>query len=64
MVPKKLKDRERFIQPLTSLIQQDNNFFKKIKVNQLSMTHGQAAERHLETLETHNLNCFVFPNII
>jgi hypothetical protein len=57
IVPKKVEDRERFIQLLTGLIQQENNFFKKIKVNQLSTTYGQVAERHLEILKTHNLNC-------
>ncbi|WON76148.1 hypothetical protein OK023_12985 [Serratia sp. UGAL515B_01] len=57
IVPEKTEDRQRFIELLTGLIQQENAFFKKIKVNQLVTTYGQAAEKHLEVLKAHKMNC-------
>lgn len=57
IVPKDKDDRERFIQMLTGLIKLENEFFNKIKVNQLSTVYGQTADKHLEILKAHNSNC-------
>ncbi|QDL35814.1 hypothetical protein [Serratia liquefaciens] len=57
IIPKDKNDRERFIVLLTELIETESNFFKKIKVNQLSTVYGQKAINHLAILKAHNINC-------
>lgn len=57
IIPKDKNDRERFIVLLTGLIETESDFFKKIKVNQISTVYGQKALNHLAILKAHNINC-------